>query len=331
MSFASTFTGWRPLTTAAALALSVLTPPAVAAPQSNAVRGEPSDAVRYSSVRVQGLDIFYREAGPANAPVLLLLHGFPSSSFMFRDLMPKLADRYRVIAPDYPGFGQSSFPDRAAFAYTFEHLANVTLGFTDALKLSRYALYVQDYGAPIGFRLALSRPERVTALVVQNGNAYEEGLSRDGWEALRRYWREPTSANREAMRQWLTPEGVRQQYSAGLPAPLAARLSPDTWTLDWARMSRPGNIDVQLDLFGDYQTNVALYPRFQELFRSRRWPTLIVWGKHDIFFTPAGAEAYERDLPGAELVMLDAGHFALETHADEIARRMRAFLARSLE
>jgi pimeloyl-ACP methyl ester carboxylesterase len=328
MSRSTTKFGWRPLATAAALALSVLTPVASAAPMTSALLGEHSGAVRYRSARVQGLDIFYREAGPERGPVVLLLHGFPSSSFMFRELIPKLADRYRVIAPDYPGFGQSSFPERGAFAYTFEHLARVMTSFTDALKLSRYALYVQDYGAPIGLRLALARPERVTALVVQNGNAYEEGLSREAWEPLRRYWREPTAAHREALRQWLSPEGVRQQYSAGLPEPLLRRLSPDTWTLDWARMSRPGNVDAQLDLFGDYQTNVALYPRFHELFRARRFPTLIVWGRHDIFFTPAGAEAYKRDLPDAELVLLDAGHFALETHADEIAQRMRTFLAR---
>ena len=279
--------------------------------------------VQHRTVRVEGLNLFYREAGPKDAPVLLLLHGFPSSSFMFRDLIPRLADRYRVIAPDYPGFGQSSFPSRKTFRYTFENLARVVEAFTEALKLERYAIYIQDYGAPVGLRLALRHPERISGLIVQNGNAYDEGLNPEAWKPLREYWRSPSPARREALRAWLTPEGTRQQYVAGVPETLVPSFSPDTWTLDWARLSRPENLEVQLDLFGDYGTNVALYPRFQEFFRKHQPPTLIVWGIHDLFFTRAGAEAYRRDLPKAKLVTFDTGHFALETHAAQIAAEIR--------
>jgi len=301
--------------------------PAAPPPKASEVPDAP--AVRYQSVRVHDLDLFYREAGPPNAPVLLLLHGFPSSSFMFRELIPKLAARYRVIAPDYPGFGQSSFPPATSFRYSFESLARVLEGFTDKLGLRRYALYVQDYGAPLGFRLALSHPDRVSALVIQNGNAYAEGLT-PLWDPIRAYWQEPTAAHREALRGFLTPEGIRGQYLLGVPKELQARFSPDGWTLDASRIGRPGNVDVQLDLFGDYQSNVALYPRFQAFFRAQKPPTLIVWGKHDPFFSVAGARAYLRDLPDAELSLLDAGHFALETHANEIARSIRSFLAKRL-
>jgi len=281
--------------------------------------------IRHRRVRVGELEIFYREAGPAGAPVLLLLHGFPTSSFMFRELFAPLADRWRVIAPDYPGFGESSFPAPASFPYTFEHLARVLTEFTDALDLARYTLYLQDYGAPLGLRLALARPQRVRGLIVQNGNAYVEGLSA-AWDPLRAYWQAPTPEKRERLRGWLTFEGVRQQYVAGLPPSLVDRVSPDTWTLDWSRLSRPGNLDAQLDLFADYQKNVALYPAFQRYLRSRQPPTLIAWGPYDPFFLEAGARAYLRDLPRAELTLLDAGHFALETHADEIAAAIRGFL-----
>jgi pimeloyl-ACP methyl ester carboxylesterase len=287
---------------------------------------EPAPPVAHRTVSVDGLSIFYREAGPPDAPAVLLLHGFPSSSFMYRNLMTPLARRYRVIAPDYPGFGQSEFPPASRYAYTFEHLARTMQRFTETVGAQRYALYIQDYGAPIGLRMALAHPERVTALIVQNGNAYAEGLS-SGWDPLRAYWREPTQRNREGLRGWLTAEGIRQQYVAGVPQSLIERFSPDTWTLDWSLLQRPGNIDVQLDLFGDYQHNVALYPRFQQMFREQQFPTLIVWGRHDVFFTLAGAQAYRRDLPNAQLHLLDAGHFALETHAAEISAAMLEFLA----
>ncbi len=286
------------------------------------------DATRYATVRVDGVDVFYREAGDPAAPTVLLLHGFPASSFMFRELIPQLAGRYHVVAPDYPGFGLSAFPDRGAFPYTFENLARHLDAFTRVLGLRRYALYIQDYGAPIGLRLALAHPERVTALVVQNGNAYAEGLS-DAWGPLRELWRDPSDAHRESVRGWLTAEGLRQQYLAGVPEGLQARFSPDTWTLDWLRLSRPGNVDMQIDLFYDYRTNVALYPQFQAFLRDRRPPTLIVWGRYDPFFTLAGAEAYRRDVPGAELHVLDTGHFALESHAAPIGALMLAFLERS--
>jgi pimeloyl-ACP methyl ester carboxylesterase len=286
--------------------------------------------VRHHTIDVHGVKIFYREAGRADAPVVLLLHGFPSSSFMYRRIVAPLARDYRVIAPDYPGFGQSDFPSAERYDYSFENLARTMTEFVDALGVKRYAIYVQDYGAPIGFRMALADPKRVTAMVVQNGNAYEEGLSR-GWDPLRAYWLDPSAKNREAVRGWLTREGIRQQYLAGVPAELHERFAPETWTLDWALLQRPGNIDVQLDLFRDYRHNVALYGAIQGMFREHRFPTLIVWGKHDVFFTQAGAKAYLRDLPDAELHWLDAGHFALESHHAEIIVQMRDFLRRRLK
>jgi pimeloyl-ACP methyl ester carboxylesterase len=285
--------------------------------------------VRHHAVFVDGIRVAYREAGPKDAPVVLLLHGFPSSSFMYRDLMPRLADRWHVIAPDYPGFGDSDFPPPADYEYSFAQLSRTLDKFTTALRLDRYALYIQDYGAPIGLRLAIAHPERVTALVVQNGNAYEQGLS-GAWDPLKAYWRDPSARNREQLRGWLTPEGMRQQYLAGVPESEWPRFAPETWTLDWARLSRPGNIDMQIGLFGDYRKNVELYPRFHDFFRTRQPPTLIVWGRHDPFFTEAGARAYLRDLPRAELHLLDAGHFALETRGERIASLMRDFLARIL-
>lgn len=289
----------------------------------------PARAVHHRTVIVDGVRLFYRESGPADAPVLLLLHGFPTSSFMYRDLMPRLSDRWRVIAPDYPGFGASDFPAATAYEYTFANLAHTMERFTEELGLRRYALYIQDYGAPVGLRLALSHPDRVSALIVQNGNAYEEGLS-GAWDPLKAYWRKPTPATREELRGWLTEEGMRQQYLAGMPDSEVEKFSPDTWTLDWLRLSRPGNIDVQIGLFGDYRSNVALYPQFQEFLRTRRPPTLIVWGRFDPFFTEAGARAYLRDVPDAELHLLDAGHFALETRGAAIAATMRDFLERRL-
>lgn len=284
---------------------------------------------RYRTVEIDGLRLFYREAGSADAPALLLLHGFPTSSHMFRNLIPALAGRYHVVAPDYPGFGYSDFPDRRNFPYGFATYAEIIDKFMQAIGLRRYALYIQDYGAPVGLRLALRAPERITALIVQNGNAYEEGLS-DAWAPIKAYWGDPSPANRDKMRHFLTLDGTRLQYTAGLPDSQVQFVSPDNWTLDWSLLSRPGNIDLQLDLFGDYQTNVALYPQFQAFFRERRPPTLITWGQHDPFFTVPGAEAYRRDLPDAELHLLDAGHFALETHGQEIAAHIRRFLAAHL-
>jgi pimeloyl-ACP methyl ester carboxylesterase len=305
------------LAAACALLFGALPPPAADA----------ETIVRHATVNVDGVEIFYRETGPADAPVVLLLHGFPSSSFMFRELLPKLADRWRVVAPDYPGFGASAFPSRERYAYSFANLARSIERFTEVLRLERYAIYIQDYGAPIGLRLALRRPERITALVVQNGNAYAEGLSA-AWDPLKAYWSAPTDQTREQLRGWLTENGIREQYVAGVPAELLERFSPDTWTLDWVRLNRHGNIDVQLHLFGDYRTNVELYPSFQALIRERQWPTLVVWGRYDPFFTEEGAAAYRRDVPAAEIHLLGTGHFALETHAPEIAALMREFLER---
>jgi pimeloyl-ACP methyl ester carboxylesterase len=281
----------------------------------------------YRTVLVDGLNVFYREAGDPAAQTLLLLHGFPTSSHMFRNLMPLLADRLHVVAPDLPGFGYTDAPDRAGFAYSFDHLAAIIDRFTEALGFGRYAIYVFDYGAPIGFRLALRHPERVSAVISQNGNAYLEGLS-EGWNPIEAYCREPTTANREALRAFLKPEATQWQYTHGVPTP--ERLSPDAWTLDSALLARPNNDEIQLDLFGDYQSNIALYPRFQEYLRTQRPPLLAVWGKNDPFFLRAGAEAFKRDVPDAEVHLLDTGHFALESHAPEIAALISDFLARKL-
>jgi pimeloyl-ACP methyl ester carboxylesterase len=279
----------------------------------------------YRTVSVDGLKVFYREAGNPQSQAVLLLHGFPTSSHMYRELIPALADRYHVVAPDLPGFGFTEAPDRKTFKYTFDHLAEVIERFTEVLGLSRYVLYVFDYGAPVGFRLALSHPERVSALISQNGNAYEEGLS-DGWNPIQAYWKDPSPENRSALRAFLTPETTQWQYTHGAANP--ERLSPDAWTLDSAFLARPGNDEIQLDLFGDYKSNVALYPKFQEYFRTQRPPLLAVWGKNDPFFLPAGAEAFKRDNPQAEVHLLDAGHFALESRGSEIAAIIRDFLAR---
>jgi pimeloyl-ACP methyl ester carboxylesterase len=277
-------------------------------------------------VNADGVTILYREAGPANAPVVLLLHGFPTSSFQFRELIPSLADRYRVIAPDFPGFGFTEIPEQRRYKYSFDGLANTVLAFTDALRLKRYALYVFDYGAPVGLRLAMARPERVTAIISQNGNAYEEGLG-DAWGPIRKYWAEPTAENRQVIRKnILTLEGTRWQYTHGVIDPES--VPPESYTLDTALLERPGNKDIQLDLFLDYATNVKLYPKFQGYFRNSKPPLLAIWGKNDPFFIPAGAEAFRKDLPDAKVQFLDTGHFALETHVEEIAVAMRDFLQR---
>jgi pimeloyl-ACP methyl ester carboxylesterase len=278
----------------------------------------------FRKVDVDGFNIFYREAGFRNAPALLLLHGFPSAGHMFRDLIPQLADRFRVIAPDLPGFGQSDMPARGTFTYTFDNVARVIDRFTEIVGLSRFAIYVFDYGAPTGFRLATWHPERVAAIISQNGNAYEEGLS-DGWKPIRAYWESPSQANRNALRAFLTPETTAWQYTHGVADPTA--VSPDGYSLDNFYLARPGADEVQLDLFGDYKSNVALYPAFQTYFRTHKPPFLAVWGRNDPFFLPAGAEAFKRDIPDAVLRFFDTGHFALETHASEIAAAIRDFLA----
>jgi len=302
------------------------------AAESAAKEGNPMAAintsdyvVRYRTANVDGLRIFYREAGDSKAPALLLLHGFPTSSHMFRDLIPLLSDRYYMVAPDLPGFGFSDAPDRSQFTYTFAHLTEVIDRFTDAIGLQRYALYIFDYGAPVGLRLALKHPERVTAIVSQNGNAYREGLN-NGWNPIEKYWREPTEANRTALREFLKPETTKFQYVHGVSE--EALVAPESYTLDSALLARPGNDEIQLDLFLDYASNIALYPKFQEYFRSKRIPLLAVWGKNDPFFLPPGAEAFKRDNPDAEVHLYDTGHFALETHAVEIAAAIRDFLRR---
>jgi len=283
--------------------------------------------VAHRTLKVRGLDIFYREAGPKDAPAMLLLHGFPTSSQMFRNLIPALADRYRVVAPDYPGFGHSSMPPRHEFAYTFDNIAGVIDEFTTILGLSKYALYVQDYGAPVGYRLASRHPDRVTAIVVQNGNAYDEGLDNDFWKPLKAYWREPTSRERrDALRAFLNAEATRWQYTHGVSHP--EFVSPDGWTTDQYLLGRKGNDEIQLDLFLSYGSNPPLYPQWQEYFRKYQPPVLIVWGRNDQIFPAAGAEPYKRDLETLEFHLLDAGHFALESEGDLIARLMRDFLGR---
>jgi pimeloyl-ACP methyl ester carboxylesterase len=280
--------------------------------------------IAHRHIDVDGFNVFYREAGPADGPKLLLLHGFPSSSHMFRDLIPLLADRFHIVAPDLPGFGLSDMPSRDAFSYTFESIANVIDRFTEVIGFDRYAVYVFDYGAPTGFRLALRHPERITAIVSQNGNAYEEGLS-DGWNPIRAYWQAPTQANRDALRAMLTKDTTKWQYTHGVPD--ASAISPDGYTLDDYYLNRPGAHDVQLDLFGDYRNNVALYPAFQAYFREHQPKFLAVWGKNDPFFLPPGAEAFKRDIPHADVRFFDTGHFALETHATQIAAAITEFLA----
>jgi len=280
--------------------------------------------IKYREADVDGLKVFYREAGPADAPMLLLLHGFPSAGHMFRDLIPQLASRFHVIAPDLPGFGQADMPSREKFHYTFDNIAGVIDRFTEVAGLHRFAVYLFDYGAPTGFRLAVRHPERITAIISQNGNAYEEGLS-EGWNPIRAYWENASPANRQALRTFLAPETTVWQYTHGVGDQTA--VSPDGQSIDNYYLARPGADEVQLDLFGDYKSNVALYPAFQAYFRTHKPPFLAVWGKNDPFFLPAGAEAFTRDIPDAVVRFFDTGHFALETHASEIAAAIRDFLA----
>jgi len=304
---------YRPLLAAAALALPLI---AEAAPPT-----------AHRDVDVDGVRIFYREAGPKDAPHVLLLHGFPASSHMFRNLIPALADRFHVVAPDYPGFGHSAMPAVSEFDYSFDHLADVIDAFTARVGLDRYALYVQDYGAPVGFRLAVKHPERVLALVIQNGNAYDEGL-REFWNPIKAFWLDPTGPNREALLKALEPESTRWQYLQGARRP--ERISPDGWLTDQALLDRPGNKDIQLQLFYSYRTNPPRYAEWQAYFRRHQPPALIVWGRNDPIFPAEGAHPYTRDLKDVELHLLDTGHFALEEEGETIARLMRAFLERHL-
>lgn len=328
-------TRWGSMLAAACIAASVL--PAAAAPVTatptetsrlqNADTAPDLRLTRHRTLRIDGVDLFYREAGRPGAPVVVLLHGFPSSSHMYRHLITALADRYHVIAPDYPAFGLSAMPDRRQFSYGFATYADLMDRLLTQLGAQRYALYVMDYGAPVGYRLALTHPERVTALVVQNGNAYDEGLG-EFWDPLKAYWREGTLQRREALRAATTLDATKSQYTDGVGDP--SRIDPAAWVHDQALLDRPGNVDIQLDLFKDYASNVALYPKFQAYFREHRPPTLIVWGRNDKIFPAEGAWPYLRDLPDAELHLLDTGHFALEDQGDEIAALMRDFLGRKL-
>lgn len=282
-----------------------------------------STKARFARVTVDGVELFYREAGAADAPTILLLHGFPTSSHMFRDLIPELAGSYHIIAPDLPGFGFSRAPDRENFTYSFDNLAVLIGKFVDSIGLGHFAVYVFDYGAPVGFRLAAARPSQITAIVSQNGNAYVEGLS-EGWNPIRAYWTDPSDTNRQALRGMLAPQTTLFQYTHGVADP--SQVAPEGYTLDDALLARPGIDEIQLDLFGDYKSNVAAYPAIQAYFRDHQPPFLAVWGKNDPFFLPAGAEAFRRDLPKADIRFFDTGHFALETHASEIGAAILDFL-----
>ena len=304
-------------TTAVFAAPSVPIAPAAKAPTT----------IHYRYATIDGVKMSYREAGPADGPVVLLLHGFPTSSHMFRNLIPLLADRYRVIAPDYPGFGQSDAPDHTKFGYSFGNYANMVDTLMGQIGARRYAMYVMDYGAPVGYRLALKHPERVTGLIIQNGNAYDEGL-REFWNPIKTYWTDGTQKSREALSGIVTLDTTKFQYNDGVKD--LSRISPDNWVHDQALLDRPGNKDIQLDLFYDYRTNVPLYPQFQAFFRERKPPTLIVWGKNDKIFPEQGAHPYLRDLPKAEIHILDTGHFALEDKLDEMGPLIREFLDRKV-
>jgi len=312
---------------AAALFCGVALPPVAAARTAKDAIMAPVVMVQYRTTRIDGVDIFYREAGPADAPVVLLLHGFPTSSHMFRNLIPLLADKYHVIAPDYPGFGQSGAPDRSSFTYSFAHYAEIVDALLAQKGINRYAMYVMDYGAPVGYRLALKHPERVSALIVQNGNAYEEGLGLF-WDPIKAYWRNDTPENRKALAGLMTLQTTKFQYTDGMSD--LTHIDPHNWVHDQALLDRPGNVDIQLDLFKDYGTNVPLYPKFQAFFRQYKPPTIILWGKNDKIFPASGATPYLRDLPNAEMHLLDTGHFALEDKLDVMAPLIHDFLDRSL-
>ncbi len=293
---------------------------------STAASTKKQPAVHYKTARINDLDIFYRDAGPQDAPAILLLHGFPTSSNMFRNLIPALANSFRVIAPDYPGYGQSSMPDHKDYAYTFGNYADVVDKLVQQLGISKYSMYVMDYGAPVGYRLALRHPERVQALIVQNGNAYDEGLLKF-WDPIKKYWNDGLPESRAALHFIVEPKATRWQYENGVSD--LTLLDPTTWALDQIGLDRPGNRDIQMDLMYDYRTNVPLYPEFQAFFRNHQPPTLIVWGKNDFIFPPEGAAPYSRDLKNLETHLLDTGHFALETHGEEIASRIAGFLSQN--
>ncbi len=301
---------------------------AQAQPAAPAAATRPAPPViHYRTETIDGVKIFYREAGPADGPVVLLLHGFPTSSHMFRNLIPYLADKYRVIAPDYPGYGQSDAPDRTKFTYSFAHYADIVDTLVQRLGAKRYAMYVMDYGAPVGYRLALKHPERVSGLIIQNGNAYEEGL-RDFWNPIKAYWAENTPERRKALLGLVSLDITKFQYTDGMGD--VSRISPDNWVHDQALLDRPGNSDIQMDMLYDYRTNVPLYPQFQQFFRDRKPPAIIVWGKNDTIFPAEGAHPYLRDLPNAEFHLLDSGHFALEDRLAEMAPLIHDFLDRKV-
>jgi len=285
-------------------------------------------AIHYRYATVGGQRLFYREAGPAGGPAVVLLHGFPASSFMFRDLIPRLADRYHVIAPDHLGFGLSDAPPAGQFRYTFDALADLTAGLLGQLGITRYAMYVQDYGAPVGWRLALADPDAISAIITQNGNGYDAGFVEEFWKPVREYWQDPGPQTEAAIRQALTLDAVRWQYLHGVPD--ESLVSPDTWRHDVAQLSRPGNDLVQLALFADYATNLPLYPKLHAYLRGSQVPLLAVWGRNDPIFAPEGALAFAADAPGAEICLLDGGHFLLESHLDAVAVRIRGFLERTL-
>jgi pimeloyl-ACP methyl ester carboxylesterase len=298
------------------------------AAQASSTPSQTAPTTFYRTVEVGGLNIFYREAGPSDAPVVLLLHGFPTSSRMFRNLIPALADRYHLIAPDYPGFGHSATPPADQFDYTFDHLTDILDNFVAKLGLTKYSLYVQDYGAPVGYRLAVRHPDRIQALIVQNGNAYSEGIENDFWTPIKKFWANKSPENIAPVRQGLSLEATKWQYTNGVRQP--EKIDPDSWTVDQALLDRPGQEAIQLALFYSYRSNPEVYPQWHEFFRKYQPPTLIVWGKNDAIFPAAGAEAYLHDLPKAELHLLDTGHFALEEDGDVIAALMRSFLAKHL-
>lgn len=316
------------LLTAAGLMSTVLLSSNATAQSAVPTKVSNENIVHHRTQKVDGLDIFYREAGPSSAPTVVLLHGFPTSSQMFRNLIPKLADKYHVIAPDYPGFGDSSMPKRSEFEYTFDNIATVIDHFLELQKVQSYVLYVQDYGAPVGYRVAAAHPERVRGFIVQNGNAYDEGLDNEFWKPIKEYWKNPTdSAKREALRGLLTYDATKWQYTHGVSE--VARISPDGPAHDQYLLDREGNKEIQLDLFLSYGSNPPLYPKWQEYFRKHQPPMLIVWGKNDQIFPAAGAEPYRRDIKKVDFHLLDAGHFALESNGDEIARLIREFLSKT--